>query len=123
MISNKNPFTNREKIIENEFAFAIYDAYPVSPGHSLIVPKKEVNSFFLLNSEEYNECFNLLRDVRDLLINKFQVNDFNIGINDGCNAGQTINQCHLHIIPRCQGDIDTPRGGIRGVIPSKKNYP
>ena len=86
----------------------------------LLLFQKEVNSFFLLNSEEYNECFNLLRDVRDLLINKFQVNDFNIGINDGCNAGQTINQCHLHIIPRYQGDIDNPRGGIRGVIPSKK---
>ena len=93
---NKNPFTNRKKIIENVFAFAIYDAYPVSPGHSLIVPKKEVDSFFLLNPEEYNECFNLLRDVRDLLINEFQVNDFNIGINDGCNAGQTIYQCHAH---------------------------
>ena len=118
----ESPFLNKEKIAENENAFAIYDAFPVSKGHVLVIPKRVVAEIFDLNDEEYSSCFNLVKDVKKILEEKFKPDGFNIGINNGEKAGQTIFHAHIHVIPRYSGDVDNPRGGIRHVIPGKGDY-
>ena len=118
----ESPFLNKEKIIENENAFAIYDGFPVSKGHVLVIPKRVVAEIFDLNDEEYSSCFNLVKDVKKILEEKFNPDGFNIGINNGEKAGQTIFHAHIHVIPRYSGDVENPRGGIRHVIPGKGDY-
>ena len=118
----KSPFLNKKKIIENENAFAIYDGFPVSKGHVLVIPKRVVAEIFDLNDEEYSSCFNLVKDVKKILEEEFKPDGFNIGINNGEKAGQTIFHAHIHVIPRYSGDVDNPRGGIRHVIPGKGDY-
>ena len=118
----KSPFLNLEKIIENENAFAIYDGFPVSKGHVLVIPKRVVAEIFDLNNEEYSSCFNLVKDVKKILEEKFKPDGFNIGKNNGEKAGQTVFHAHIHVIPRYSGDVDNPRGGVRHVIPGKGNY-
>ena len=118
----ESPFLNIEKIIENENAFAIYDAFPVSKGHVLVIPKRVIAEIFDLNDEEYSSCFNLVKEVKKILEEKFKPDGFNIGINNGEKAGQTIFHAHIHVIPRYSGDVDNPRGGIRHVIPGKGDY-
>ena len=117
-----SPFLEVEKIIENELAYAFYDGYPVSKGHMLIVPKRVVPEIFDLNDEEYRACFDLIKDVKDYLIKKYNPDGFNIGINCGEDAGQTVFHAHIHVIPRYKGDIPNPRGGVRNIIPGKGNY-
>ena len=117
-----SPFLNLEKIIENENAFAIYDGFPVSKGHVLVIPKRVVAEIFDLNNEEYSSCFNLVKDVKKILEEKFKPDGFNIGINNGEKAGQTVFHAHIHVIPRYSGDVDNPRGGVRHVIPGKGDY-
>lgn len=109
-------------ILENRSAKAIFDNYPVNQGHMLVIPNKKTNSIFNLSLKQYRETFELVRICRKYLKNKFKVSSFTIGINDGKSAGQTVKQAHIHIIPRYRGDVKDPRGGIRGVIPSKKKY-
>ena len=118
----ESPFLYKEKIAENENAFAIYDAFPVSKGHVLVIPKRVVAEIFDLNDEEYSSCFNLVKDVKKILEEEFKPDGFNIGINNGEKAGQTIFHAHIHVIPRYSGDVDNPRGGIRHVIPGKGDY-
>ena len=118
----ESPFLNKKKIIENENAFAIYDGFPVSKGHVLVIPKRVVAEIFDLNDEEYSSCFSLVKDVKKILEEKFNPDGFNIGINNGEKAGQTIFHAHIHVIPRYSGDVDNPRGGIRHVIPGKGDY-
>ncbi len=118
----ESPFLNKKKIIENENAFAIYDGFPVSKGHVLVIPKRVVAEIFDLNDEEYSSCFNLVKDVKKILEEEFKPDGFNIGINNGEKAGQTIFHAHIHVIPRYSGDVDNPRGGIRHVIPGKGDY-
>ena len=118
----ESPFLNKKKIIENENAFAIYDGFPISKGHVLVIPKRVVAEIFDLNDEEYSSCFNLVKDVKKILEEEFKPDGFNIGINNGEKAGQTIFHAHIHIIPRYSGDVDNPRGGIRHVIPGKGDY-
>lgn len=119
---SESPFLNKEKIHENEFAFAIYDGFPVSKGHSLVIPKRIVSSIFDLNDNEYNHIFLLLRDIKKILLEKFKPNGFNIGINNGTDAGQTIDHAHIHIIPRYKGDLKDPRGGVRNILPDNSGY-
>jgi ATP adenylyltransferase len=119
---NKSPFIDKEKIHENKFAFAIYDGFPVSKGHSLVIPKRIVSSVFDLNDDEYNHIFILLRDVTKILLEKFKPDGFNIGINNGTDAGQTIEHAHIHIIPRYKGDLKDPRGGVRNILPDNSGY-
>ena len=119
---NKSPFIDKEKIYENKFAFAIYDGFPVSKGHSLVIPKRIVSSVFDLNDDEYNHIFILLRDVKKILLEKFKPDGFNIGINNGTDAGQTIEHAHIHIIPRYKGDLKDPRGGVRNILPDNSGY-
>ena len=119
----KSPFLEKkERLLENEVGFVIYDGFPVSKGHVLVIPKRVVAEIFDLNDEEYSSCFNLVKDVKKILEEEFKPDGFNIGINNGEKAGQTIFHAHIHVIPRYSGDVDNPRGGIRHVIPGKGDY-
>jgi len=116
--------TKKEDIIvENEFAYATFDSYPVSSQHCLIVPKRHIKDYFELNKEEVIGCDQLMKKIK----NQFEKNDktikgFNIGINSGKVAGQSVMHCHIHLIPRREGDVENPQGGVRGVIPLKQHY-
>ena len=113
----------KEIINEYKNFFVIRDAYPVTPLHSLIITKKHVVSYFQCSKEELNEIPIILDTQKtELKILDDTITGFNIGMNIGEDAGQTIFHCHVHIIPRRKGDILNPRGGIRGVIPDKQNY-
>lgn len=114
--------SDREVILESELAFAIYDKFPVSPGHALIIPKKHFMDFFEMPFENQSACLHLLNQVKQIIMAKFDPEGFNVGINIGEAAGQTISHVHLHLIPRYMGDVENPRGGVRGVIPDKQEY-
>jgi diadenosine tetraphosphate (Ap4A) HIT family hydrolase len=110
-------------LLENELAIAMRDRYPVTPLHTLIIPKRHVTSYFELFQPERNAMERLVQECRSsILTEDALVTGFNIGANDGVNAGQTVMHCHLHLIPRRQGDVDRPMGGVRGVIPQRQNY-
>lgn len=113
-----------ERIIaENELAYAIYDAFPVTNLHTLIIPKRHVSDFFSLYQPEKNAMSNLLDLQRQAILNSDPlVTGFNVGNNVGEDAGQTIMHCHTHLIPRRHSDVAEPRGGVRGVIPDKQKY-
>jgi diadenosine tetraphosphate (Ap4A) HIT family hydrolase len=101
---------------------AIYDGFPVSRGHSLIIPKRHIASFFEITIEEQTAMFELLAKARHLLQAEHNPDGFNIGINDGAAAGQTVMHLHIHLIPRYAGDTDDPRGGVRWIMPEKAPY-
>ena len=108
---------------ENDLALSFKDLYPVTDGHTLVIPKRKVQSFFDLTEEETAAMFELLHLQKEDLKNKdSSITGFNIGINDGEDAGQTIMHCHIHLIPRRSGDMEDPSGGVRGVIPEKQSY-
>ena len=110
-------------IAENELAYAIHDGYPVTDLHTLIIPKRHISSYFDLGRPEVNACNMLLDEVKlDIERTDETVTGFNIGINSGEDAGQTIFHCHIHLIPRRKNDVKEPRGGVRGVIPEKQVY-
>ena len=115
-------WSSREIILEDEHAVAFFDAFPVNPGHVLIVPKKHVADYFELDSDLQFACLKLLNQVKDIIRERYQPGGFNIGINAGAAAGQTIFHVHLHLIPRYHGDMPDPRGGVRGVIPDRRSY-
>lgn len=117
-----NPNSERKVIIENETEFAIYDKFPVNEGHTLIIPKRHVSNYFDLTIDEQNSCFQFVNKVKEIISEKFKPDGFNIGINVGEKAGQTVSHVHIHLIPRYNGDVKNPRGGVRGVIPSKQSY-
>ena len=101
----------------------IEDAYPVTKGHHLIIPKRHVLTWFDLNSDERAALDKLLHQQRKVLLaSDPSITGFNIGINCGEDAGQTIPHCHVHLIPRRHGDTEDPRGGVRGAIPTKQHY-
>lgn len=105
-----------------ESAVVIRDGFPVSPGHSLVIPKRHVSSFFEITDHERNDLLTLLAEARDDLERQFRPAGYNIGINDGVAAGQTVPHLHIHLIPRYAGDRDDPRGGVRWVLPDKAAY-
>lgn len=107
---------------ENLHAVWIYDGFPVSPGHSLIIPKRHVGSFFDATSEERLAMLELLDKAKVAVTKERSPDAFNIGINDGAAAGQTVPHLHLHLIPRYNGDVADARGGVRWVIPDKADY-
>jgi diadenosine tetraphosphate (Ap4A) HIT family hydrolase len=100
----------------------IRDGFPVSPGHSLILPRRHVQSFFDIDAEERRGLLDLLDQAKKLLDNEFGPAGYNIGINDGASAGQTISHLHIHLIPRYISDCPDPRGGIRWIFPDKADY-
>ena len=116
--------TKKEDIIEeNEFAYATFDSYPVSNHHSLIIPKRHVKEYFELSEEEVTGCNQLLKKVKIKVENNDKsIKGFNVGINSGKEAGQSIMHCHIHLIPRREGDVDNPQGGVRSVIPKNQQY-
>jgi ATP adenylyltransferase len=118
------PFCNlqKDKILETEMSFAIYDGFPVNEGHALIIPKRHIANCFDLSLEEQKDCIELLNRVKGIVQEKYNPAGFNVGININEAAGQTIPHVHIHLIPRYEGDVEEPRGGVRGVIPEKKNY-
>lgn len=120
------PFCNkangREVISETKDCFAIYDAYPVNEGHALIIPNRHCANYFDLTTEEQLNCFLLVNEVKQELDRRFSPDGYNIGINVNEVAGQTVNHVHIHLIPRYDGDVKEPRGGVRGVIPNNRNY-
>ena len=120
------PFCNvdSDRIIEsNEHCLVFRDQYPVTKLHALIIPKRHVKDYFDLNKDELAAINALILSQRIAVIGEDStVEGFNIGINCGETAGQTIFHCHVHLIPRRNGDVDNPRGGVRGVIPDKQKY-
>jgi diadenosine tetraphosphate (Ap4A) HIT family hydrolase len=120
------PFCTRiaenQIIVENELAAALSDSYPVSPGHTLIVPRRHIEDFLELTQEEQAAVWALVAPVRQEIERSRVPSGYNIGVNIGEAAGQTIAHTHLHVIPRYSGDVEDPRGGIRWVIPKKVVY-
>ena len=113
-----------ERIIEETTSYVVVrDLFPVSKLHTLIIPKRHAETYFDLNDAELDEIPEILNRQRDAILGKdHTVTGFNIGINSGEDAGQTVMHCHIHLIPRRKGDMENPRGGVRGVIPDKRIY-
>ena len=117
-----NPDKDRELIVESATAYAIYDKFPVTDGHALIIPKRHCEDYFDLTFKEQSACMFMLNKVKEIVSSRFKPDGFNVGINVGEKAGQTVNHVHIHLIPRYNGDVEDPRGGVRGVIPEKQKY-
>jgi len=109
-------------IQRSELAVVIRDGFPISPGHTLIIPKRHVASFFEVTDAERTDLMSLLAAARDDLDRQFHPAGYNIGINDGAAAGQTVPHLHIHLIPRYEGDRVDPRGGVRWVLPDNAAY-
>jgi diadenosine tetraphosphate (Ap4A) HIT family hydrolase len=114
--------TGREIIAESATAYAIFDKFPVSKGHALVIPTRHVSNYFDLTLQEQMDCLILLNEVKTILQKQFNPDGFNVGINIHAAAGQTVPHAHIHLIPRYQDDVPEPRGGVRGVIPGKQSY-
>ena len=119
-------FCNKKKqkiVFSSELLFVVRDSYPVTKLHTLIIPHRHVSNFFDLNDKELNDLNKILKSQRKSLLDiDREITGFNVGVNAGKDAGQSIMHCHIHLIPRRKGDIENPRGGVRGVIPSKQKY-
>jgi diadenosine tetraphosphate (Ap4A) HIT family hydrolase len=109
-------------VTESAQAYALADKYPVTEGHTLVLPKRHVNNYFDLSEREQTACWIMVNRVQSLLQDKHDPDGFNVGINVGTKAGQTVPHAHVHVIPRYEGDVDDPTGGVRNVIPEKGNY-
>jgi diadenosine tetraphosphate (Ap4A) HIT family hydrolase len=109
-------------ILQNEYGIVIRDGFPVSNGHTLIIPKRHVGSFFLITEEERSGLLALLDSAKECIDKELEPSSYNIGINDGAAAGQTVPHLHIHLIPRYEGDMSDPRGGVRWIIPDKADY-
>ena len=108
---------------ENQLAYSSIDSYPVSEFHSLIVPKRHVETYFELTKEEIQASNELILKTKEKILKQdFSVKGFNIGTNAGKSAGQSIMHCHIHLIARREGDVENPQGGVRSVIPKKQHY-
>ena len=115
--------TTDRVIDQSDHTFVIRDAFPVTEGHTLIIPKRHVADYFDLNPSETSDIQELLQKHKALIeVNDESVDGFNIGINVGATAGQTVFHVHVHLIPRRIGDTENPKGGVRGVIPAKQKY-
>lgn len=113
---------NARVLLRNDCAISFRDAYPVTPGHTLVIPVRHAASFFDTTPEERASMFGLLDATKELLQSEFGPAGYNIGINDGSSAGQTVGHLHIHLIPRYAGDRPDPRGGVRWVIPERADY-
>ncbi len=108
---------------ENELAYASYDTYPVTKHHCLIIPKRHIKDYFDLNKDELLACHELIKTVKKKILHEDKsVKGFNLGTNIGKISGQSILHCHFHLIPRREGDVENPQGGVRSVIPNKQHY-
>lgn len=112
----------REILVENAWAIAVYDSFPVSPGHTLVLPRRHAVTLWDLEPEDYEGCFRLVRELHLVLVARHSPDGFNVGVNCGEAAGQSVWHAHIHVIPRYRGDNPNPRGGVRNVIPRKAAY-
>ena len=124
----KNGFYNDKNqkpskyVLENELALGRFDDFPVNPGHMEFVTKRHVETFFDTTQEERIAIFELIDQAKQMLDEQYHPDGYNLGINCGTSAGQTVMHVHVHLIPRYKGDVANPRGGVRGVIPEKQSY-
>jgi len=119
----QSPFLEkRERLIENDIGFVIFDGFPVSKGHCLIVPHRVYSNYFDSTPEEIIGLQTLVVETKTLIDKRFNPDGYNVGINCGEMGGQTVPHVHIHLIPRYGGDVVDPRGGVRGVIPSRRDY-
>ena len=113
-----------DRIVDaNEHAFVVLDAYPVSPGHSLVVSRRHVADVFELTEREIGDMLRLIQSTRERIDQTHHADGYNLGINVGRYAGQTVMHVHIHVIPRYRDDTEDPRGGVRAVIPGRARYP
>ena len=119
-------FCNKKKqkiIFSSELLFVVRDSYPVTKLHTLIIPHRHVSNFFDLNENELIDLNKILKKQRKSLLDlDKEITGFNVGVNAGKDAGQSIMHCHIHLIPRREGDVENPQGGVRSVIPNKQHY-
>lgn len=113
---------NPNKVIQNDLAFADYDSYPVNPGHCLVITHRHVAEYFDTTAEEKAAVWALVDEIKTVIDAEFHPDGYNIGVNIGEAAGQSVPHLHIHVIPRYKGDMENPRGGVRGVIPHKQKY-
>ena len=117
------PFCNLNNIeYSTNFFNIIYDKYPVTKGHILVISKRHIASYFDLSNDEKHELIEIIDTLQRYLSDTYSPDGFNVGFNDGKCAGQTVQHFHLHIIPRYEGDMENPQGGVRGVIPNEQKY-
>ena len=122
---NACPFCNisTSRVIDtDDLALVIRDNFPVSPGHTLIIPRRHVDSFFSITDQEPGSLMRLLSKAQTALQREYSPAAYNVGINDGPAAGQTVPHLHIHLIPRYAGDSEDPRGGVRWVLPDQARY-
>lgn len=117
-----SPEAERELLTESATCYALLDKFPVSPGHTLIIPKKHIAGYFDVSTHTKTALWLMADRVKDLLTERFSPDGFNVGINIGTAAGQTVSHVHIHVIPRYIGDVEKPKGGVRHVIPGKGDY-
>jgi len=109
------------KVLENQYFYAVFDKYPVNPGHILIISKRHVSDLFGLDEIEFKHLYKIINQAKEILDQKYKPDGYNVGVNCGEAAGQTIPHFHLHIIPRYRGDVENPGGGIRNIkMPTEK---
>lgn len=118
----QNFMPNKEPLLQNKLAIAYFDEFPVSKGHILIISKRHATTFFDLTKEEQISLITLLNECKEYIDKKYNPDGNNVGLNCGEFAGQSVMHVHMHLIPRYKGDVSNPRGGVRGIIPNKKNY-
>ena len=119
------PFCNpiaEDMVRKNDLCYAMWDRFPVSRGHMLIIPFRHTADFFSLTPEEREAILALMPSCKEVIEENFSPAGYNIGFNIGEAAGQTVMHCHCHMIPRYKGDVRKPRGGVRGVIPERQEY-
>ena len=111
-----------EWVMDTDLVYAKWDSYPVTEGHVLVITKRHVASYFDITDDEKSEIWQMVNSVQKFLSDRFAPDGYNVGININEAAGQTVEHVHVHIIPRRNGDMENPRGGVRGVIPEKQKY-
>ena len=123
-MKHKCPFckTDEDILFSNSLIFALFDNYPVSKGHILLITKRHFDNFFEATEDELKAIDDLLKQAKNFIDNKFNPDGYNIGVNCGEVAGQSVMHLHIHLIPRYKGDMENPLGGVRGVIPEKQKY-
>lgn len=109
-------------VIQNDLAFAHFDSYPVNPGHCLVITRRHVAGYFEATAEEKAAIWALVDEIKTIIDKDFNPDGYNVGVNVGEAGGQSIPHLHIHVIPRYKGDMENPRGGVRGVIPHKQKY-
>ena len=112
----------KDYVLENELAYAVFDAMPVNEGHMLIIPKRHVQNYFDITLQEEAAMHELLRRRKELPVENYHPDGYNFGVNCNKCAGQSVMHVHMHLIPRYKGDTESPLGGVRGVIPEKMAY-